>query len=282
MAHKRRIALLVTLAVPILAGDLTAQNVEYVSQSLLLQVMPEADLFSPAAGDPVVKEAYRGGDLIGYVFLTSDLPPEQYGYSGPIEALVGMTLGGTLTGVRVTQYRESYMRTMGDFLRTPGFQEQYAGKYVGDAFREGGDIDGISRVSISVRALSRGVRNAARRVATAYSGVVHLPSDPVEDIVNLSWFELRRRGFVERMQVTEPGEGSAGISIAHISSDRVGEYLLGEQKNRVKGRAPLESGPRGSRPSRPRKSLPTPGQVRGTDSPVSSRKRSAHDSESIG
>ena len=226
MPITRRIALLAALLLPVLPGDLTAQNVDHVSQSLLQQVMPEADRFSPAGGDPVVKEAYRGEDLIGYVFLTSDLPPERYGYSGPIEALVGMTLDGTLTGARVTDYRESYMQSRGDFLRTPGFQEQYAGKYIAEAFHVGRDIDGISGVSISVRAFSRGVRDTARRVASAYSDAVP-PTGPVADVENLSWFEMRRRGVVERMDVTK-GEGSAAILIAHISSDRVGEHLLGE------------------------------------------------------
>ena len=60
-----------------------------MSESLLREVMPEADLFSPATGDPLVKQAYQGQELIGYVFLTSDLPPEEYGYSGTIETLVG-------------------------------------------------------------------------------------------------------------------------------------------------------------------------------------------------
>ena len=229
MTHTRHLAFLVAVLAPLVVpDDLKAQNVEYVSESLLRAVMPAADLFSPATGEPLVKQAYRGEELIGYVFLTSDLPPEEYGYSGTIETLVGMTLDGTLTGVRVTSYRESYMRSMGDFLRKPGFQEQYTGKYIGEAFRVGGDVDGISQVSISVRALSRGIRNTARRVANAYSFEVELPTGTVEDVVGLSWFELRRRGVVERLEVTEPGEGSAGISIAHIWSDRVGEYLLGE------------------------------------------------------
>ena len=226
MSITRRLTLLAALVRAVLPGDMSAQNVDYVSQSLLQQVMPEADRFSPAGGDPVVKEAYRGEDLIGYVFLTSDLPPERYGYSGPIEALVGMTLDGTLTGARVTDYRESYMLSRGDFLRTPGFQEQYAGKYIAEPFHVGRDIAGISGVSISVRAFSRGVRDTARRVASAFSGAVP-PTGPVADVVNLSWFEMRRRGVVERMDVTK-GEGSAAIVIAHISSDRVGEYLLGE------------------------------------------------------
>mgnify|MGYP003311788391 FL=1 len=220
------IVVLASLAVP---NDLKSQNIDGVSESLLREVMPEADLFSPATGDPLVKQAYRGQELIGYVFITSDLPPEEYGYSGTIETLVGMKLDGTITGIRVTDYRESYMRSMGDFLRRPGFQEQYTGKYVGEAFRVGGDVDGISQVSISVRALSRGIRNTARRVANAYSFEVELPTGTVEDVVGLSWFELRRRGVVERLELTEPGEGSAGISLSHMWSDRVGEYLLGEE-----------------------------------------------------
>ena len=230
MTHRQRLTLLAAVLMSFAApNDLKGQNIDGVSESLLREVMSEADLFSPATGDPLVKQAYRGQELIGYVFLTSDLPPEEYGYSGTIETLVGMKLDGTITGIRVTDYRESYMRSMGDFLRRPGFQEQYTGKYVGEAFRVGGDVDGISQVSISVRALSRGIRNTARRVANAYSFEVELPTGTVEDVVGLSWFELRRRGVVERLELTEPGEGSAGISLSHMWSDRVGEYLLGEE-----------------------------------------------------
>ncbi len=210
-----------------------AQGVRSISAALVGEVMPAADRFSDVAGDPPVITGYRIGSdgaevLHGYVFLTSDLPPEQFGYTGPIEALVGIRPDGTLTGIRVTDYVESYMRSMGDFLRTPGFQEQYAGKHIADPFRLGGDIEGISRVSISVRALSRGIRDTARRVAEAYgspSGT--FSASDIIDPVGLTWFELQQRGFVERFEVTEPGEGSAGIALAYISGDRLGEYFFG-------------------------------------------------------
>jgi transcriptional regulator of nitric oxide reductase/ferredoxin len=227
-----------TLGLALLLGTplpLIAQRVSRVAQPLYEEVMPEAERFGPAEGDPPVVRAYTtgpdGGDVLhGFVFLTSDLPPEQYGYSGPIEALVGMRLDGTLTGVRVTDYRESYMRSMGDFLRTPGFQEQFAGKHLGDPFQLWGDIEGISRVSISVRALSRGVRDAARRVANAYGLVDNVAAAPgvVIDPVGLSWFELRQVGVVQRFEITEPGEGSAGIAVAYIGNERLGRYFLGE------------------------------------------------------
>lgn len=216
-------------------ADLSAQRIDAIPESLVRTVMPDAERFSEASGDPAVRTAYvtraDGSEVVyGYVFLTSDVPPEQFGYSGPIEALVGLRPDGTITGMRVTDYMESYMRSMGDFLRTPGFQEQYAGKHLGDPFQLWGDIEGISRVSISVRALSRGVRDAARRVAARYGGGPDLSMDTeVVDPVGLSWFELRQRGFVERVEVTEPGEGSAGISLGWIANDRLGNYFFGPQ-----------------------------------------------------
>jgi ferredoxin len=197
--------------------------------------MPGAARFDDVSGDPPVIRGWSVGadgteELRGWVFLTSDLPPEQYGYSGPIEALVGVRPDGTITGVRVTDYMESYMRSMGDFLRTPGFQEQFAGKHVGDPFRLWDDVEGISRVSISVRALSRGVRDASRRVAAAYGTAPEFTTGTVvADPVGRSWYELRQLGVVQRFEVTEPGEGSAGIALAFIENERLGEYFFGPQ-----------------------------------------------------
>jgi Na+-translocating ferredoxin:NAD+ oxidoreductase RnfG subunit len=207
-----------------------AQGVDRVADRLLQQVMPEADRVDPAEGDPPVRRAYRGEQFLGYVFLTSDFPPEVVGYSGPIRALVGMTPDGHLTGVRVTEYHESRMNQKGDFLRqTPGFQEQYVGKYIGDAFRVYEDVDGISRVSISVRALSRGVRDTARRVAATYSRVVAKEGAPapVENITSMPWFEMRRVGVAARMTVNGEEEDEIGISVIHLESEELALYLVG-------------------------------------------------------
>ena len=211
-------------------GSAHAQGVDRVADRLLSEVMPGADRFDPAEGDPPIRRAYRGGELIGYVFLTSDFPPEEVGYSGPVRAVVGLTTDGHLTGVRVTDYHESYMRQKGDFLRqTPGFQEQYAGKYIGDAFRVYEDVDGISRVSISVRALSRGVRNTARRVAATYSRAVveDGPRAPAENVTSMPWFEMRRVGVTERMTVNAEGQDEIGISVIHLESEELTLYLVG-------------------------------------------------------
>ena len=227
MTQLGRTLLLAALAVGVTAASATGQEVERVRASLLRQIMPEADRFDPAEGDPPVKRAYRGDELVGYVFLTSDLPPEERGYSGPIRAVVGMRPDGTLTGVRVTEYHESYMNQKGDFLRRPGFQEQFAGKYIGDAFRVYDDVDGISRVSISVRAMSRGVRDAARRVAAAYPPATPRSLGPAGDLLSMPWFEMRARGVAARMDVSLADEVPVGISVLHLESEELARYLLG-------------------------------------------------------
>ena len=198
--------------------------------------MPRADRFSERMGVPPVIHAYQDGGsggsetLIGYVFLTSDLPPEPFGYSGPVEALVGMDLEGNVTGVRVMDYWESLRASFGDFLRRRGFQEHFAGKHIGDAFSVSGDVDGISGATISVRALARGVRDASRRVAQAYfEGASFSSTAPIEDVEGLPWLEMRQRGVIEWFLVAD-GSGSAEINLVHIDTDQFGEFLVGAER----------------------------------------------------
>ena len=219
------LALVGLLASPLVAE---AQGIDRVRMSLLREIMPGAERFEEASGDPPVRRAYSGERLLGFVFLTSDVPPEIRGYSGPIESVVGMTPDGTLTGVRVVEYHETYMRTRGDFLRTPGFQEQFAGKSVGDAYRVREDVDGISRVTISVRAMARSVRQAARRVAAEHMRVAERPTAPVEDLASLSWFDMRARHIAPRFEVRDlERDTTLGLSVIHLESDQLAERLIG-------------------------------------------------------
>ena len=199
----------------------------------LTVVVPAAERFGEREGSPLVFRAY-GTDaetgeetLIGYAFVTSDIPPERKGYSGPIEALVGMDLSGTLTGMRVIDYYESHRRNLGDFLRRPGFEDQYAGKTLADAFSVNRDVDGISRATISVRALSRGIRDAARRVADAYLDIEEEAIEEDVDPSTLTWLELVRAGFVQQIALAD-GNGTAEVSVIHVGSPTLGEFVLGE------------------------------------------------------
>ncbi len=213
-----------------------------VAPDQLEHVMPEADRFSEREGDPPVFRAYRQDpetgeeSLLGYVFRTSDVPPEVMGYDAPIDVLVGMDLEGTLTGILVVRHRESLQRTRGRFLETPGFQEQYAGMSVRDPFRVGGDVNNISGATITVDAMSRGIRNAARRVATAYLGreeadpaEVDRPLLDVEEVAGLSWMELVEEGPMGRVTVIEDGVARLELYVMYLWDEAVGGDLLGEE-----------------------------------------------------
>jgi Na+-translocating ferredoxin:NAD+ oxidoreductase RnfG subunit len=207
------------------------------TQAQLQAVVPWASRFSEKRGRPPVFEAYAADgeagreQLVAYAFLTSDLPPEMTGYSGPIEALVGVDLDGVLTGVRVVQYHESLQESRGDFLARRGFQEQYAGKGIGDAFRVRSDIDGISGATITVRALSLSVRNAARRVVAAHvSKSASGPGATKRYIATIEPSELGRMSWGEMLEAGLGGQVSAGdvtISLTYLRDDAIGELLLG-------------------------------------------------------
>lgn len=225
------LALLLIFALP---GRAATQDVEgtEVGEELLREVMPEAERFGPKEGRPPVITAFAtdpatgAEQAIGYLFFTADVPPERKGYSGPVRALVGMDVAGVVTGVRVLSYYESYRSQMGDFLRRDGHQEQYAGKSIADKFLVRDDIDGISRATVSSRALAQGVRDATRRVARAYFERAPAPEGPIQPWT-LSWLELMDREVARPVVVHEGDDVLAEISLMHIDSPETGEHLVG-------------------------------------------------------
>jgi NosR/NirI family transcriptional regulator, nitrous oxide reductase regulator len=132
-------------------------------QTQLAQLFPSATSFSPKGGDPPHYKAFAGGQTIaGYAFWTTELEPLERGFDGPIKILVGMDPKGVLTGIIVTQHNEPY----GNFSIEPArFPAQFRGKSIRDPFKVGGDIDAVSRATITMTSAARAVRNSARRVA---------------------------------------------------------------------------------------------------------------------
>lgn len=211
-------------------------------QSLVEEVLPGAISFEVRDGDPRVIVGYAADApdeeaLVGYAFLTSDVPPEELGYNGPIEVLVGMDREGTLTGVRVTHYVESYIRTRGDFLRTPGYEAQFTGKSISDPFRAKRDVRVVSRATISVSAMSRGIRASARRVYANYLATRpsaesggSLLTIGMDELEELSWSDMVAGELVPQIHVLENDVTRIVLSFAHIRSDSIGEMLVGRTR----------------------------------------------------
>lgn len=161
------VALLVSAGIIVVQGQ-SAPDARLQTQ--LKRLFPNASAFSPKEGDPPHFKAFVNGaggarTLLGYVFWTTELQPLERAYDGPIKMLVGMDGKGVLAGIIVVEHHEPY----GDFSIEPAdFAAQFKGKDIRDPFRVGGDIDAVSRATITVTSASRAIRNSARRVARSF------------------------------------------------------------------------------------------------------------------
>ena len=204
----------------------------------LFEVMPQAISFSQKSGSPPVIRAFSDPEqeqLIGLVFTTPDIPPEEVGFSGPLHLLVGMDLEGVLTGTKVLYYTESYRSFRGDFVEDAGFTQQLTNKSIADAFRLGTDIDTISRATITSWALTRGVRNAARRVAEAYlinsefSQTARNEISALETFAQLDWSGLIDAGLVRQFSTQLDERAKLDIAVAYMGHGRLGDMLIGSR-----------------------------------------------------
>ena len=134
----------------------------------LQQVFPAADEFSLKEGEVPHHKAYRlepeTGErvMLGFVFETRDVEPREVAYSSVINALVGLTLDGSITKVVIMDHREPYGFISID---PPRFAAQFEDKSILDRFRVGRDIDAVSGATITLRGAARIIRKSARRIA---------------------------------------------------------------------------------------------------------------------
>ena len=78
--------------------------------------------------------------------------------------LVGLDMTGIITGVIVDYNSEPY----GYFSVEPKeFAAQFTNKSIRDQFRVGGDVDAVSRASITIASAARAIRDSSRMVARA-------------------------------------------------------------------------------------------------------------------
>ncbi len=143
------------------------------------RIMQSADSFSEKSGKPPFYEAFRSDpeqkQRLGICFLTTDVFPDERGYAGPIHVMVGLDNGGKITGIEILSHNEtpSYVRPMYE----PWFTEQFQGKSIGDGFRLGEDIQGITRATMTSEAIAQGVRKSSRKMAALHLGL-QAPDEP--------------------------------------------------------------------------------------------------------
>lgn len=234
---------ILVLLLLLLPAPALGQSSTYVTTGRLESVFPEADRFGDKEGDPPVYRAYRvdpatGEEtLLGFAFLTEDLPPEREGYDAPIRTLVGMDLEGILTGIRVMSYRESLRGSRGDFLGRPGVQGQFRGKSIRDPFRVRQDVRNVTGATITTRAMALGIRNAARRVAAAYlleregeGTAPRIGTIAMEELDAMLWAEMVGRGLVLRVSGEVGREEPLSASTAYLRDRAMVEAFFGPSR----------------------------------------------------
>ena len=221
-----------------------------VKQAWLEQVLPIAESFGDQQGDPPVWPGYRRNaltrvrELAGYAFLSRDVPPEEPGYSAPIDMLIGVDTEHHITGLKILNYEETYLRIKGDFLADRAILSQFNGKPLSDEFRIGRDFDGLAGSTVSVFAIARGAREAARRVASAY--LDYSPVDPIqaaraqrvtEIMQRYKLSEMLENRLVQQLDVTLPDQQTLQLSFTYITDPALGQYWVGEDNFRAAERA---------------------------------------------
>ncbi len=110
---------------------------------------------------PAIDKVYvgrAGGELVGVAFACTPS-----GYGGPIEAVVGVSRDGVVTGLTVVKHTET--PGLGANVSTPAFQQRFVGARAGvpvKITKDGGEIQAITGATISSRAVASAVDQALR------------------------------------------------------------------------------------------------------------------------
>ncbi|HSJ79817.1 MAG TPA: 4Fe-4S binding protein, partial [Thiobacillus sp.] len=236
-------------------------------------VLPGADSFSNRMGKPAYVEAYRNKqnhenkekenhsegegrndrdrdrddrELIGYVFLSTDIV-DIPAYSGkPVVTLIGMDTQGIITGVRILRHSEPILLLGIPESELTRFIMQYLGKFVGDKIDVGKGrpeqgvigVDAISGATVTVIAQNQVILRSGLGVARQV-GIVQptiRPQATFTDVAGkLDWQTMLKEGSVQRLRVTakevgmaESGQPYIDLYFGYLNAPAVGRSVLGD------------------------------------------------------
>jgi len=152
-------------------GLAAIEKVAQDEEALFKEVFPQGEAFSTKEGRYPHHKAYvtnadsGEAEVVGFVFYTVEIEPNEFGYESKLEFLVGMTIDGTITGIKLIDHFEPF----GYFSIEPEeFAEQFDNKSILDRFEQGDDIEAISRATITIDSAARVIRLSARKIARQF------------------------------------------------------------------------------------------------------------------
>ena len=232
-------------------------------------VFPNADHFSPRKGRPAYVEAYRSkksdikdssnhegkGDhevddereLLGYVFLSTDIV-DIPAYSGkPVVTLIGMDVDGKIVGVKVLRHSEPILLVGIPEGELTKFIKQFVGKHawdkleIGKARAEGGyiGIDAISGATVTVISDNQVVMRCAYEIAKQV-GIIKAVPRPQAKFTSITeqhtWDTLLTEGSVQHFTVSpadvgldNTGQPYIYLYFGYLNTPAIGRSILGER-----------------------------------------------------
>jgi len=214
-------------------------------------VFPEADRFSERKGRPAYVEAYHDEhgkqQLLGYVFLSTDIV-DIPAYSGkPVVTLIGMDAKGKIVGIRILKHSEPILLVGIPESQLTKFIGQFIGKHawdkveIGKARAEGGyiGIDAISGATVTVIAENQVVMRSAYEIAKQV-GIIKAKPRPQAVFTpatgHRNWNELLEEGSIQRLTVTTADVGSEGNGqpyldayFGYLNAPDIGRSILGDR-----------------------------------------------------
>lgn len=204
------------------------------------EIVPGADRLGPVSGDPPAAPAYQGGQLVGYVFLNSDVV-SAVGYSGkPIHIAIGLDTTGKIVGTKLLEHHEPIVLIGIPEKRMTDFIARYIGRNVlqtPPAEQRRAPVDAVSGATVTVMVIDDTVVRSARKIArTRALGGLQAPAGgqvaqarqrqvDISQTGTADWESLVKDGSVARLRLTIGQVNEAFAELAEEEGDEAREEL---------------------------------------------------------
>jgi NosR/NirI family nitrous oxide reductase transcriptional regulator len=242
---------------------------EFLPKAQPSELFKDADRFGPLQGTPPIAPAYKGEQLLGFVYLNSDFA-NSVGYSGkPIQLLVGIEPNGVVAGIKLVEHKEPIVLVGIPERRVIDAVNGLIGKNiapVASGAERPPQVDIVSGATVTVLVMGDSVvRSAVRlirsgRLSASAQGSSSAPAAPPAGVTTVDmgkseirdWESLVGDGSVRRLHLTiaevsdafakagnmvaaqhpESGDPDADfidLYVAPVSVPTIGRSLLGEE-----------------------------------------------------
>jgi NosR/NirI family nitrous oxide reductase transcriptional regulator len=237
MILPRLLSLLVPLmlaALPLWAEPVLQQFLDKVPAG---ELVAGADAYGPLQTDPPVAPVLKGGETVGYAFITSDFVSTT-GYSGkPIHTLVAVDQDARVTGVKLVKHSEPIVLIGIPQAKIDALAAAYIGLDLVAEAQSGGtshDVDIISGATVTVMVIDDSIVRAGLKVARALGlgglAVDAAPTGPVFELnpdapAAADWMTLEGDGTLRRLSLDV---GQVNAAFAALGDERATARALTE------------------------------------------------------